>query len=291
MANKIQIKRSTVTAAPTGLANGELAYTANGGILFIGHPTTGATLAIGGDRNPGILTANQALVVNATSEIDKIIVANVVPTFIYANGAVGTAGQVLTSGGSGNVYWNTPVDISYDLLAVANTAANEGRIRLNDSTNANDDVLFVGSGGITISSNATAIDVALNSTLSIADLTVSGNLTVGGDLTTINVATLSIEDPLIELSRSQANSASYLDVVDIGFYGQYGNTSSVGYTGLFRDATDSKYKLFSGNIPAPGSTVDTASPNYAGAGLVVQSLEGASATSFIDNFILDGGTF
>jgi hypothetical protein len=158
MANKIQIKRSTTNAAPTGLANGELAYTSNGEILFLGHPdgTTGS-IAIGGRRVPGTLTANQALVANATSGIDKVIVANLVPTAIYANGSTGSAGQVLVSGG-GYVYWLTPeVATTYDLLVVANTEANAGRVRLDPSSGANDDVLFVGAGGVTVSSNSTAI--------------------------------------------------------------------------------------------------------------------------------------
>lgn len=108
MANKIQIKRSTTNAAPTGLANGELAYTANGEVLFVGHPDgTSGSIAIGGKRFPGTLTANQALVANSTSGIDKVIVANLTPSQIYANGAVGSAGQVLTSGAAGNVYWTT----------------------------------------------------------------------------------------------------------------------------------------------------------------------------------------
>ena len=159
MANKIQIKRSTTNAAPTGLANGELAYTSNGEILFLGHPdgTTGS-IAIGGRRVPGTLTANQALVANATSGIDKVIVANLVPTAIYANGSTGSAGQVLVSGGQGYVYWLTPeVATTYDLLVVANTEANAGRVRLDPSSGANDDVLFVGAGGVTVSSNSTAI--------------------------------------------------------------------------------------------------------------------------------------
>ena len=158
MANKIQIKRSTTNAAPTGLANGELAYTANGEILFLGHPdgSTGS-IAIGGRRVPGTLTANQALVANSTLGIDKVIVANLVPTQIYANGAVGTNGQVLVSGEAGNVYWSTIAGTTYDLLAVANTEANKGILQLDPSSGANDDVFFIGAGGVTVSSNSTAI--------------------------------------------------------------------------------------------------------------------------------------
>ena len=105
MPNLIQIKRSLTGASPGSLANGEFAYTANGDVLFIG--SNGAVVPIGGKRNPGVLTANQALVANSTSGIDKVIVANLVPTSVYANGSFGTEGQLLTSNGS-TVFWNTP---------------------------------------------------------------------------------------------------------------------------------------------------------------------------------------
>lgn len=106
MANLIQIKRSTTTAAPVSLSAGELAWTSNGDVLYIGSNTTTVT-AIAGKRFPGVLTANQALVANATSGIDKIIVANLVSSFIYANGAFGTTDQVLSSNSTGGVYWKS----------------------------------------------------------------------------------------------------------------------------------------------------------------------------------------
>lgn len=106
MSTSVKIKRSLTTATPASLANGELAFTANGDVLFIG--SNGATVAIAGKRVPGTLTANQALVANATSGIDKVIVANLVPTSIWANGAAGTAGDLLASNGTA-VYWKTPL--------------------------------------------------------------------------------------------------------------------------------------------------------------------------------------
>ena len=106
MSNQIQIKRSVANAVVTGLANGELAFTQNSNVLYIGAPDgSSGSLAIGGLRTPGTLTANQALVANSTSGIDKVIVANLVPTQVYANGGVGSAGQLLSSAGAGNVYW------------------------------------------------------------------------------------------------------------------------------------------------------------------------------------------
>lgn len=102
MANLIQIKRSTTTATPPSLANGELAYTANGDVLFVG--SNSVVVPVGGKRFPGTLTANQALVANATGSIDEIRTANAVLTKIYANSSFGTAGQVLSSNGTG-IYW------------------------------------------------------------------------------------------------------------------------------------------------------------------------------------------
>ena len=78
MANLIQIKRSTVTANPTSLANGELAFSANGDVLFVG--SNSAVVPIAGKRTPGVLTANQALVANSSSAI----FATEVPFRIYS---------------------------------------------------------------------------------------------------------------------------------------------------------------------------------------------------------------
>ena len=107
MANKIQIKRSVSNSTVTGLSNGELAFTQAGNILYIGAPDgSSGSLRIGGLQNPGTLTANQALVANSTSGIDKVITGNLVTQQIYANGSHGTGSQVLVTGGSSsNVYW------------------------------------------------------------------------------------------------------------------------------------------------------------------------------------------
>lgn len=108
MANLIQIKRSTIASIPASLANGELAFTSNGDVLYIGSPN-GSVVAIGGVRVPGFLTANQALVANTIGYLNEIRTANLVATKVYANGAFGTNGQVITSNSTGGIYWNTPL--------------------------------------------------------------------------------------------------------------------------------------------------------------------------------------
>jgi len=68
--NLIQIKRSETVAEPLSLANGELAWSGNGDVLYIGNFS--AVTAIAGERFPGVLTANQALVANSISFIDEV---------------------------------------------------------------------------------------------------------------------------------------------------------------------------------------------------------------------------
>lgn len=381
--NLIQIKRSLNTAIPASLANGELAFTANGDHLYIGSPN-GSIIPIGGFYNYGVLTANQALVANSTSGIDKIIVANLQPTAIYANNSLGSAGQVLYSNGTA-VYWSNNTGLAAGsglasnatslfvlanngivanstgtfvtggstvtvnatgvhvntanltfatsqittgnyvatitsgngvtasvtsgtgstptLYAIAgagavvnasgiNVLANNGIIAnstgvfvnagsglVTNSTGvhvgtANGIVvdadairvqaangIAVNSGGVTVVGGPTltvnATGVHVNSTLSLQDLTLSGNLTVTGTLTTIDTTNLIVEDSMIEL----ANGNLTTDSLDIGFFGQYGATGTK-YTGLFRDATDGLYKLYSGLTVEPTTTVDTSNASY-----------------------------
>ena len=146
------------------------------------------------------------------------------------------------------------------------------------------------------------IDSSGNVTAS-QNLTVTGDFTVNGDTTTVNTATLSVEDPLIIL----ANGNNAADSIDIGFYGLYDTSGSQDlYAGLFRDANDSgKFKLFKDLQVAPTTTVNTGGTGYA-VGTLVANIEGdvtgtlqtaaqANVTSLgtlttltVDNIIING---
>ena len=162
MANLIQIKRSDTTAVPGSLEDGELAYSSNGEVLFIG--SNGVVVPIGGQRVPGVLTANQALVVNSSSSIDSVKVANLVPTKIYANGSHGTTGQVLVSDGA-NVFWGTGT-------AGANTT-----IQFNDSGTANGIAAFTINKDTNTMFVAGAVTVGANVTLDASSIKI-GNSSV-----------------------------------------------------------------------------------------------------------------
>jgi hypothetical protein len=157
--NKIQIKRSVANGTVTGLSNGELAFTQAGNTLHIGLPDGSGVLRIGGAMVPGTLTANQALVANATSGIDKVIVANLVPTSVWANGAAGTDGDVLTSNGTA-VFWKAPS---------AGVAGSDTQVQFNDGGT------LAGDAGLTF--NKTTDTLSTNNLLATS---------------TVNAATLSV---------------------------------------------------------------------------------------------------
>lgn len=112
------------------------------------------------------------------------------------------------------------------------------------------------------------------------DLTVDGNLTVSGTTVTVNTDNITAEDPLIKLATGNVT-----DAVDVGLYALYRPAATDLYTGLFRDATDGKYRLFSGLQVEPTTTVDTAGAGYAAATLVLGALELSTALS-----VANGGT-
>jgi hypothetical protein len=180
MANQIQIKRSATAATPVSLANGELAFTSNGNVLYIGSPN-GSIVPIGGARFPGVLTANQALVANTTSGIDKVIVANLVPTSIWANGAAGTLGQVLTSNSSGGVYWSTPS---------ASVSGSNTQVQFNDSGSlAGDaDFTFDNTTNKLSVANAAVTSTTVSSNTTTGALTVAGGLGVNGRINVTDIA-------------------------------------------------------------------------------------------------------
>lgn len=209
--NLIQIKRSLNTANPGSLANGELAYTANGDVLYIG--SNGQLKAIGGERSPGTLTANQALVANDSSGIDKVIVANLVPNFITANGGPGVANQLLASGGPGsNVFWYTPPNS----VTGANT-----QIQFNDSGTLNAtagftfdkatnvvtiaNTIFIGGGAANVAANSSGI--YFNGVFSINSTAYTGTAYFANSSTHVNGKT---EGNLNVNNALTANDSSYL---------------------------------------------------------------------------------
>ena len=121
-----------------------------------------------------------------------------------------------------------------------------------------------------ITSGFTSIDVGSGAITTTGTIT-AGTLVITGSTTTINTATVTVEDPLIILASG--NNAA--DAIDIGFYGLYDTSGSLDlYSGLFRDANDSgKWKLFKDLQAAPTTTVNVSGTGYA-VGTLVANIEG-----------------
>jgi hypothetical protein len=231
-ASLVQVANSTSIANVTALGiqaytNSTVNSTFTASLVQVSNSTATSNLtAIGLTAGANVVANTTALRVgNTTLTTTNAIFGGT----IAANGGVGTAGQLLVSGGSTNTYWSNSLGV-----------------------------------------------------FQFTDLTVSGNLTVLGDLVSLNVASLAIEDPLITLAKDQAATTTYTDAVDIGFIAPYGNTATANanWTGLFRDQSDSGvYKLFSGNIPTPTTTVDTTNVNFTFATLQAQLRAGGTGAS------------
>ena len=197
MSNLIQIKRSLDTSVPASLANGELAYTANGDVLYVGSNST--IVAIGGKRVPGTLTANQALVANATGYLDAIKVANATIDKIYANGAHGSTSQVLTSNSTGGIFWQSPQTAAVDLDGLTDvvlTSVSSGQILVSNSTgffrnkSLSGDITIDADGVVSIAADSVALgtDTTGNYVATItAGNGLSGNGTTEGSTPTIAV--------------------------------------------------------------------------------------------------------
>jgi hypothetical protein len=161
MSNTVmQIKRSVSNSTVTSLANGQLAFTANGygintGVLYIGNPNGSGVSVIGGSYTPGTLTNYQALVANSTGGINQVITANLTVTYVNANGSYGSTGQILTSNSTGGLYWSSPsgtgtvttITMGNGLVSTQNPLTTSGTLSVNLASTPG---LNVSSGGLTV---------------------------------------------------------------------------------------------------------------------------------------------
>ena len=95
-----------------------------------------------------------------------------------------------------------------------------------------------------------ATDITSGGQIDANNVVISGNLTVTGTSTTVNTTNLSVTDPLIQVASN--NSAN---TVDLGFVAKF-NDGTNQHSGLVRDSSESKWKLFKGVTTTPTTNVD-----------------------------------
>tara|TARA_R110002072_G_scaffold183548_1_gene339739 strand:+ start:3434 stop:5854 length:2421 start_codon:yes stop_codon:yes gene_type:complete len=93
------------------------------------------------------------------------------------------------------------------------------------------------------------------------NFSVSGTLNVDGQTTTIDSTTVAIADSMLKLAKDQAADE---DLVDFGFYGQYGVSDVAKFAGVFRDGSvaGDPFTFFDSLQAEPGATVNTSGTGY-----------------------------
>ena len=241
-----------------------------------------------GDANTvGTFTVDQqGRLTNAgTADIDHDALLNFVSNEHINHTSVSILQGAGLSGSNGDITASRTITVGEGDGITVNAA--DVAVNAQDGLVANSSGLFVEAGtGVTVNSTGVHIGQAVGTgdDVTFNDVTVSGDLTVSGNVVTVDVATLTIEDPLIKLAKDNA-----ADAVDIGFYGQYDDTGTK-YAGLFRDASDGSgvFKLFAGLGTEPTTTVGDVSSLLAD--LDVGALSATSLTLGANLAVTEGGT-
>lgn len=120
--------------------------------------------------------------------------------------------------------------------------------------------------------------VATSSSVTFARVETTGNVVIGGNLqvtgttTTVNSTNLAIEDTFIYL-----NDGSTISNPDLGWAGNY-NDGTYAHAGLFRDATDGKFKFFDSYTLEPTNPINIGHASYSAAPVVAETFESTIAT-------------
>ena len=255
MAQTILIKRSTNTATPTALSNGELAYSADSDKLFIGRPGGGSgdIDAIGGKYYTDIITA-----ATAANTASKLVLRDGSGNF-----SAGTITAALTGNASTATAWQTSRNLSLTgdgtatLSGVNGTAAVSAALTL-ATVNSNVGsfgsttaipVLTVNAKGLVTAASTVALATTLNITGDtgsdgIALLSETLDLEGGTGVTTVasaNKVTFSIGQPVATTDNVTFNNVTVNGVL---------NSDDITATTM----TASGHVVVQGNLTVNGTT-------------------------------------
>jgi len=273
--------------------------------VALGTDTTGNYVAtVAGTANQIAITGSGSedagVTVALTNDVTLVGDLTVGGNDIKANGgttSITLSGADVTVAGDLTVSGNDIKSSSATALTLAGsdvTVAGDLTVTGNDIKSSSATALTLSGADVAVAGDLTVTGNDIKSsggttalTLSGANVTVAGNLTVSGTTTTVNSTTLTVTDPLVFVGND--NNAT--DAVDIGLFGMYDTSGSLDlYSGIFRDASDGKWRLFKDSQAAPTTTVNTAATGYTIATLVA-NLEGGTISSLASAIAVgDGGT-
>jgi len=230
--------RGSVSATDAG-GDGSLAYNSSTGVFTYTGPSASEVRAHF-SAGTGIGISNGAISTSITQYADS-----------DARGAI----SVTDAGGDGSLAYNS----STGVITYTGPSQAEVLAHLTGGTG----VTITGSGVINIGQAVgSSSDVTFN------DLTVSGNLTVSGTTTTLNTATLDVEDKNITVNKGSGDTSGSAN--GAGLTIQDAVNASTDAT-LLWDASDDEFD-FSHAITAPGATI---------ASLTYPSSDGSSGQALV----------
>ena len=253
MANTLRIRRRTSGAAgaPSVLENAELAFNEVDDTLYYGEGTSGANgtgtaLAIAGPGAFVTLTSNQTITGDKTFSGTVIVPAPTANTHAstkkYVDDLVtginsNISGVATSFTVSGNTGTSQTITSGVDTLSIV------GGTGVTTAASATDTITITNTGVISltgtsdqiaVSASNGAVTLSLPSNVTISNnLVVTGDLTVQGNTTTLNTATLVVEDKNIVLSNVASPTDATADGAGITILGATNKTLN------WVDATDS----------------------------------------------------
>lgn len=281
----IQIKRSTSNSSPL-LQPGELGYTGNGDILFIGSPAgtdTANVIAIAGKRFPGVLTANHALVANNSSWIDAVKTAKLI---IGATNETINVTSISTDGTLGTVSNNSLVTswaVKNYIDTQTGSSTLSGLTDVTISTPANNSLLVYDAAAgqwenHTISGTANEVEVTFSGhdiTVGLPDsVTIATQLSVGTVEATgrINAASLGVGD-FVKANTTQLFIANGVTLSVNGSVGTANQVLASNGAGLYWRSVDADLnEVIAGSGLTGGGDTGAVTLNVgAGSGITVNS--------------------
>ena len=199
-----------------------------------------------GNTNQGVLISNSGLTYG-------IVVVNSSTVAVGGNiinsSSIGAANVATYLGNSSA----TVANVSSWITSNAYAAYTNATVFASNASNINTGTLAEARLPYRMNQNIRSTD-----SITLGDLTLTGNLYVGSNVNVIGANNLSIIDNMIYLNANN-NTAN----PDLGFAGNY-NDGSYRHTGFFRDASDGYWKVFDSYTPEPDANVyiDTTNTSF-----------------------------